>query len=355
MPPKLRGAVFPTGGGYGIRWPEDGRRPQQSGFRTKTEARVWFDTHVAPRLRRGGPSPHITLDAFCDLFLERHGATVSERTTATLTVRLAPARKTFGTWTSSELEGAAGDIARWRAGLSDTSRFRLTLALRQALAAAIRWGYITRNPAVDAGPNPERRADELRPFTRAEIEKLAVELGPVYGPLCVFNTETGLRTKRVGRGRAPRHRSRRARRRCAAPLRRRRPHAVPEDAAPARAADSARRGCPRCAAAASGHTAAVPRHQGRPHRPGHLAHPRVVFRARGSRHRPPRALPPAPHLRDRGARGRRVDLPARPADGRLGEDQSIAPTGTSHTTPRTTSVCCSPSVLALIWRRSPAT
>jgi integrase len=194
MPPKLRGAVFPTGGGYGIRWPEDGRRPQQSGFRTKTEARVWFDTHVAPRLRRGGPSPHITLDAFCDLFLERHGATVSERTTATLTVRLAPARKTFGTWTLSELEGAAGDIARWRAGLSDTSRYRLTLALRQALAAAIRWGYITRNPAVDAGPNPEPRADELRPFTRAEIEKLAVELGPVYGPLCVFNAETGLRT-----------------------------------------------------------------------------------------------------------------------------------------------------------------
>jgi integrase len=66
--------------------------------------------------------------------------------------------------------------------------------LRQALAAAVRWGYIGRNPAIDAGPNPEPRADELQPFTRAEIDKLAVELGPVYGPLCTFAAETGLPT-----------------------------------------------------------------------------------------------------------------------------------------------------------------
>jgi hypothetical protein len=60
VPPKVRGTVFPTSDGYGIRWPEDGRRPQQSGFRTRTDARDWFDANVAPRLARGGPSPHIT-------------------------------------------------------------------------------------------------------------------------------------------------------------------------------------------------------------------------------------------------------------------------------------------------------
>ena len=58
----------------------------------------------------------------------------------------------------AELEGAADDVARWRAGLADTSRYRLTLALRQTLGAAVRWRYLTRNPAVDAGRNPEPRS-----------------------------------------------------------------------------------------------------------------------------------------------------------------------------------------------------
>jgi integrase len=51
-----------------------------------------------------------------------------------------------------------------------------------------------RDPAVDAGPNPGLGADELHAFTRAEIDKLASELGAVYGPLAIFAAETGLRT-----------------------------------------------------------------------------------------------------------------------------------------------------------------
>jgi integrase len=93
-----------------------------------------------------------------------------------------------------ELEGAAADIAQWRAALPERSRYRLTSALRQALGAAQRWGYIAGNPAVDAGPNRQPRSEELRPFTRNEIDALAGELGPVYGPLAVFAAETGLRT-----------------------------------------------------------------------------------------------------------------------------------------------------------------
>jgi integrase len=194
MPAKTRGSIYPTRDGYGIRWPEGGERKHKAGFRTKTEARDWFDEHVARRLQRGAPSNDITLDAFCDLFLERHGATVSKRTRETLEERLAPARKQFGTWPLRDLEGAADDVARWRAGLTDTSRYRLTLALRQCLAAAVRWRYMTCNPAVDAGRNPEPRAEELRPFTRPEVDALAIELGPVYGPLAIFAAETGLRT-----------------------------------------------------------------------------------------------------------------------------------------------------------------
>ena len=42
MPRPTSGSVFRTRSGYGIRWPEDGRRPQQTGFANKTEARRWF-------------------------------------------------------------------------------------------------------------------------------------------------------------------------------------------------------------------------------------------------------------------------------------------------------------------------
>ena len=194
MPAEPRGSLYRTRSGWAIRWPEDGRRRHRSGFETKTEARRWFADNVAPRLGRRAPSAELTFDEFCELVLARHGATVAERTRRTLAQRLAPAREVFGAWTLRELEHAAGDIARWRAGLPDSSRYRLTSALRQALAAAVRWQYVARNPAVDAGRNPMPTSEELRPFSRDEIDALARELGPTYGPLVVFAAETGLRT-----------------------------------------------------------------------------------------------------------------------------------------------------------------
>ena len=193
--PDTRGSVFRTRkGDYGIRWPEAGKRPQKTGFRTKTDAREWFREHVAPRLRDSAPDPSITFDAFCEFFLERHGATVSSRTKATLEERLASSREHFGDWTLRELEGAGAEVAKWRAELTDSSRYRLTSAMRQALTAAVRWRYLRLNPAIDAGRNPQPRAEELLPFTREEIDVLDAELGGIYGPLVVFASETGLRT-----------------------------------------------------------------------------------------------------------------------------------------------------------------
>jgi integrase len=195
MPAQPRGSIYTTKtSGVGIRWAEDGRFRQQSGFRTRTEAREWFDKNVAPRLRRGSPSADLTFDEFCDLFLARHGATVARRSRDTLAERLAPARAVFGAWTLRELEGAAADIAGWRATLADSSRYRLTSALRQTLEAAVRWRHIDANPAVDAGKNPQPRAEELHPFAPGEVNAIAAELGPAFGPLVVFAAETGLRT-----------------------------------------------------------------------------------------------------------------------------------------------------------------
>lgn len=119
---------------------------------------------------------------------------MSPRTKATLAERLVAARERFGSWTLAELEGAADDVAAWRAGLSDTSRYRKTLAFRQALNAAVRWRYVTANPVAQAGTNPQPRTEEFLPFTREQVDLLDTELGAVCGPLVVFAAETGLRT-----------------------------------------------------------------------------------------------------------------------------------------------------------------
>jgi integrase len=196
MPRQTKGSVYKEAGGtWGIRWPADGKRPQKGGFPNKTAARDWWDENVGPRLRRGDPSAELTFAQFTATYLERWGPTVSERTVRTLNEWLAPGLERFGSFTLSELEGAASDIARWRATLpSDDRRYKATRALRQVLAAAIRWRYMTHNPAVDAGTNPQPRSDEVRPFARDEIDLLVQELAPHHAALVVFAAETGLRT-----------------------------------------------------------------------------------------------------------------------------------------------------------------
>src|SRR5262249_13838594 len=156
-------------------------RPQKTGFRTKTEARQWFNDEILPRLRHRAPDSTITFDMFCELYLDRWGPTVSTRTKATIEERLASSRERFGDWALRELEGAAGDVAKWRANLTDTSRYRLTLAMRQTLNAAVRWRYLRTNPVADAGANPQPRTEEFVPFTREEIDAIDDELGNVYG------------------------------------------------------------------------------------------------------------------------------------------------------------------------------
>jgi integrase len=149
---------------------------------------------VAPRLRIGGPDASITYEAFCALYLERWGATVAKRTQETIEERLAASRATFGGWTLRELEVSAADVAKWSASLPDTSRYRLTLAMRQTLNAGVRWRYLRTNPVADAGPNPAPRTEEFVPFTRDEIDAIEDELDEISGPLVVFAAETGLRT-----------------------------------------------------------------------------------------------------------------------------------------------------------------
>ena len=85
------------------------------------------------------------------------------------------------------------EIAAWTTTLPDGSRYGIVQALRQALAAAVRWNLIATNPAKQAGANPPPRRPEIEPFAPGEVELLAAELGTFYGPLVTFAAETALR------------------------------------------------------------------------------------------------------------------------------------------------------------------
>lgn len=85
------------------------------------------------------------------------------------------------------------ELAGWQTRLPARSRYGRVQALRQVLEAAVRWGYMGKNPAKLAGPNPQPPPRPVRAFTFAELDALAAELAPRYRPLPLFAAATGLR------------------------------------------------------------------------------------------------------------------------------------------------------------------
>jgi integrase len=183
------GEIKRTAGGWAIRYRDArGVRRQRGGFRTKAEAKTVLDDEL--RKARLGPlyRPEVTVRELVDAFLEQYqGAQASKDW---LRYYLIKSTDAFG----DEPIGSLGvlQIARWRAGLPETMRHGAHRALRQVLAAAVRWRWIDRNPAVDVA-NPQHARPEYLPFESWEdVEALAVELGP-FGPLAIFCVGTGVR------------------------------------------------------------------------------------------------------------------------------------------------------------------
>jgi integrase len=173
---------------------EVGKRRSGGVFASRSAARAHFRDVVEPRLR-GTPAqlPELTLDELVELFLERHAATRRPGTIATLRARLRYVTAVFGETPLRELERMSGELADWRATLPERSRYGIIQALRQALEAAVRWGYIDRNPAKLAGPNPQPSPRPVRAFTFAEVDAIGAELRPEYRTLPAFVAATGLR------------------------------------------------------------------------------------------------------------------------------------------------------------------
>jgi integrase len=85
-------------------------------------------------------------------------------------------------------------VYAWRLTVPEGHRFEATQALRQVLNRAVDWGLIDPNPAKRGIRNAPRRAREKRPFESwQQIEAVAANLGPVYGPMVIFAAAAGLR------------------------------------------------------------------------------------------------------------------------------------------------------------------
>src|SRR5438093_3758156 len=168
----------------------DSRRLQRGGFKSERAAREALERALGRLRREQGLVEAPRLRELVDLYLAQHGG--EPETVAKLRWLLTKAVRAFGHRRINQLRPA--EIATWRMNISGGHRFEATQALRQVLGRAVSWGLIDVNPAKQGIDNPQRRYTEKRPFESwAELEALAAELGPHYGPLVLFAAATGLR------------------------------------------------------------------------------------------------------------------------------------------------------------------
>src|SRR5919197_2794658 len=178
---------------WAYRYRVDGRRsprPQVGGFASQGEASQAPKVALERLHRRNGRAAQITLSELAEEYLAQHEA--APRTLAKLRWLLAKATGAFGERRVVDLR--SDEIGAWRTTLPEGHRFEATQALRQVLNRAVAWKIIDSNPAKVGVDNPRRQHPEKRPFESwGEIDALAAQLGPVYGPMVVFVAATGLR------------------------------------------------------------------------------------------------------------------------------------------------------------------
>jgi integrase len=168
----------------------DSRRVQRGGFVSEQDARDALERELERLRRERRVSRRLTLAELVEVYLAQHD--VQPVTIDKLRYLLSKATAVFGQRRISEL--TSQEIAEWRMTLSSGYRFEATQALRQVLHRAVAWGMIDLNPAKVGVDNPVRRRKEQHPFESwAELEALALAIGPRYGPMVLFAAATGLR------------------------------------------------------------------------------------------------------------------------------------------------------------------
>lgn len=204
MPAEARGSLYRTSTGHGIRWrDEHGVLRRQSGFKSRSEARSWFEDVERKRMRGETPAPSpVTLAELVDEYLAQHVAEAN--TIRALTDRLKLATDGIPVKPrASEREHGLGEIrvdrldartvGAWRKRLPEGSAWHAHKALRQVLAYAVRAKLTTDNVAKLV-PNPEPKRREVPVFASwDELEKVAEELHPARRSLPIVVAGTGLR------------------------------------------------------------------------------------------------------------------------------------------------------------------
>jgi integrase len=166
------------------------KRVQHGGFASEQDARDGLARELERMRREQRIARRPTLTELVDTYLAQHD--VQPVTIEKLRYLLGKATAVFGDRRIGEL--TSQEIAAWRMTLSAGYRFEATQALRQVLHRAVAWGMIDINPAKVGVDNPVRRRKEQHPFESwAELEALAVAIGPRYGPMVLFAAATGLR------------------------------------------------------------------------------------------------------------------------------------------------------------------
>src|ERR671918_785768 len=190
---ELKGAAADGRPVWAYRYRRGGRgsrRVQRGGFESEQAAAEALARALARLRREQGLVEAPKLRELVDVYLAPHDG--EPETVEKLRWLLAKAIRVFGHRRVSPLRPA--EIAAWRMTIAAGHRFEATRALRQVLARAVSWGLIDSNPAKQGVDNPQRRRTEKRPFESwAELDALATELGPRYGPLGLFAAATGLR------------------------------------------------------------------------------------------------------------------------------------------------------------------
>ena len=165
------------------------RRIQRGGYASADDARGALQRALIATQGRKG-RVRVTLAEFAEEYLAQHDG--QPETTAKLRWLLTKSTAAFGSTPLTELD--AREIAAWRMTLPTGHRFEATQALRQTLARAVEWGLIDTNPAKTGVDNPQPPRREMRAFdSHGELDRLAAELGPGYGPMILFAAATGLR------------------------------------------------------------------------------------------------------------------------------------------------------------------
>jgi integrase len=208
MPSAQRGTLVKRGDRWSVRWRDESGKPRRrtfgAGREGKGEAQAFLERTLREvEARRNGDPVAVrrhdlpTLAELVDEYLGQHNAEANTLRNLAARLRYAtegPRLDGQGGWKDLRIDRLTiAEIGAWRRRLPARSAWAITKGLRQVLHYAVRSKLLDENVACLV-PNPEPKRREVLAFESVgELEAVAAELAPEFGPLPLFAGLTGLR------------------------------------------------------------------------------------------------------------------------------------------------------------------